>query len=232
MNKITKTLVSFLSLFALASCGGASESTNPTEEQKTSNSGGFIYEDPSLTEGDFTEPVFSDEEPVESQGRVSGFDQLDIQTLAVIDKEGEYIVEAEDLDLSGATMQEYCDHFYEVTDLASGGMCIACIASPTILAFQFELTFDTAIEFHIFSAKYEPVFDFDQNVKCNVDENDPFVTNYTSFGHNAETQWYNFKDITLGTLSLTTGTHTLYISVNGALPNTDCFKLITVNNAE
>ena len=228
MNKITKTLVSLLSLFALASCGGA----NPTEEQKTSNSGGFIYEDPSLTEGDFTEPVFSEEEPVESQGRVSGFDQLDIQTLAVIDKEGEYIVEAEDLDLSGATMQEYCDHFYEVTDLASGGMCIACIASPTILAFQFELTFDTAIEFHIFSAKYEPVFDFDQNVKCNVDENDPFVTNYTSFGHNAETQWYNFKDITLGTLSLTTGTHTLYISVNGALPNTDCFKLITVNNAE
>ena len=153
MNKITKTLVSLLSLFALASCGGASESTNPTEEQKTSNSGGFNYEDPSLTEGDFTEPVFSDEEPEESQGRVSGFDQLAIQTLAVIDKEGEYIVEAEDLDLSGATMQDYCDHFYEVTDLASGGMCIACIASPTILAFQFELTFDTAIEFHIFSAK-------------------------------------------------------------------------------
>ena len=56
MNKITKTLVSLLSLFALASCGGASESTNPTEEQKTSNSGGFNYEDPSLTEGDFTEP--------------------------------------------------------------------------------------------------------------------------------------------------------------------------------
>ena len=62
-----------------------------------------------------------------------------------------------------------------------------------------------------------------------VDENAPFVSNYSDFGYVPGNDWYNWKTVKLGTLDIAEGVHTMYIKVNGAFPNTDCFKLNVTN---
>ncbi len=213
----------------LASCGGdkiASSKAGNTSVNSQSDEGGFGYEDPNASNNGGLIPSYV---PSSSAPRASDFDQLDIQTLVTIDKDGEFVVEAEDLDLSGATMQDGCRSFYEYTDTASAGMCIACVSNPTILAFAFDLNAKATVSFVDVCAKYEDPYDFDGNVVCYVDSKDPFVTGYTAFGHTESNLWYNWKEVPLGSLELEAGKHVFYIKVVNSLPNTDCFKLTASN---
>ena len=104
-----------------------------------------------------------------------------------------------------------------------------------ILAFKFTLNEKATVEFNIVCAKYEAEYDLDANVRFNIDEEEPFVSNAKDnfFGHTSDNQWYNWKTVKLGTLDLSKQVHIMYIKVvGGAFPNTDCFKLNVTNYGE
>lgn len=232
-NKKTWITLAFSALL-MVGCGGPSSNADSAVGK-----GEFDYEDPGTilippdSHGGVTPPPASVDD-----GRVDNFGDLNIEVIATVDKDGKFVAEAEDCDTSGCTLQTGCAGFFESTGFASGGMCIACISSPSILAFSFELKGDCTIEFQTVSAKYENPWDLDANVSYFVDKvnEDQFAYSlsskgYSDFGQDTATgnQWYNFKTVSLGSLELKAGTHTMYIKVNGAFPNTDCFNLVATN---
>jgi len=152
--------------------------------------------------------------------------------MATIDKDGDYTVEAEDCDTSGCTLQTGCSSFFEIPGEqypTSGGECIACISAPSILAYRIDCKDESDITFYTVSAKYENPWDLDANVQYYLDEGEPFVTGYTSFGRGESNDWYNWKTVKLGTIHVDAGVHQFNIKVNSAFPNTDCFKLSVSN---
>lgn len=220
---------------AVTGCGDVVGSHSGSSIQN----GEFDYEDPGTNlVSQINTGIISESS---SDGRTENFGDLSIEVIATVDGNGKFVAEAEDCDTSGCTLQAGCAGFYESTSFASGGMCIACIASPSILAFSFELKGDCTVEFQTVSAKYENPWDLDKNVSYFVDkaEDDEFAhtltsSGYTAFGRDPEhnNDWYNFKTVSLGSLDLLAGTHTMYIKVSGAFPNTDCFNLIATNYVE
>lgn len=227
MNKKLK-----LGLLATLLLVGCNVVTTPSSSSNTPANGEFNYEDPKTNIVSETSHSSSSSS---TSTRKDNYGDLDIKVIATVNDNGTFIAEAEDCDTKGCTLQTGCAGFFESTSFASGNMCIACIAAPSILAFSFELESSCDIEFITVSAKYENPWDLDQNVSYHVDKDgNNFVhtlssNGYTDFGHTNENQWYNFKNVSLGKLSLNRGTHTMYIQVKGAFPNTDCFKLIATN---
>ncbi|MEI3536392.1 MAG: hypothetical protein V8R16_06585 [Bacilli bacterium] len=227
MNK--KLKLGLLSTLLLVGCNVV---TPPSSSSNTPSNGEFDYEDPKtniVSESSHSSSSSS------TSTRKDNYGDLDIEVLTTVNDNGTFIAEAEDCDTKGCTLQADCAGFIESTSFASGNMCIACISAPSILAFSFDLESSCDIEFITVSAKYENPWNLDQNVSYYVDKDgNNFVhtlssNGYTDFGHTNENQWYNFKNVSLGKLSLTRGTHTMYIQVKGAFPNTDCFKLIATN---
>lgn len=199
-------------------------SSAPSQSQNDSDE--FSYESPgSLTS---VEPTSSSE----SHGLSIDWSKYNFRNLATINANGTYVVEAEDLDLSQATMQELCDHFYEYPDArfnTSGGACIACVAYPTILGFKFECQEECDIKFIDRCAKYEDDYSLNKNATFWCDEEDPFEFEFASFGHTSDNQWYNWKDVEIGSAHLSKGTHMFQIQITGGFANTDCFKLVVTN---
>ncbi len=144
-----------------------------------------------------------------------------------------YLVEAEDCDTSGCTLQAGCNSFFEEpksTIPTSGGECIACISAPSILAFKIDVKGTCDISFYTVAAKYEDPWNLDGNVSYYLDSNTPFVTGYSAFGHTTENMFYNWKTVELGTTTgVTSGVHQFNIKVLGSFPNTDCFKMVVTN---
>ena len=226
MKRILLPLFAVLCMTSLSACGDTSSTktstNNNSETEKTSKKdGGFSFE-----------PIKpSVDSSKSSETSKSQSISLDIEVLATIDKDGEYTIEAEDCDTSGCTLQAGCASFFEDVDNrypTSGGTCLACISAPSILAFQFEAKADCTIEFHTVSAKYENPWSLDDNVSYYLDEDkdNPFTSNYQDFGHTDENQWYNWKDVTLGSKQIKKGVHQFNVNVKAAFPNTYCFKLI------
>lgn len=215
---------------SLFSCGG----TSNVSSENSPVAGEFHYEDPK------TNIIKAEDEKGEDPySRFENFADLSIETIAVIDKNGEVKAEAEDCDTRGCTLQAGCAGFIENTGYASGGQCIACISNPSILAFNFELKGNATIDFFTISSKYENPYDLDANVSYHIDKDKDgkfayslSSNGYTDFGHTETNQWYNFKEVYLGTLELNKGVHTMYIEVKGAFPNTDCFSLFAYNYTE
>lgn len=236
MNKMNKKALFTLAFggLALTGCGDVVSSRPGSSVQN----GQFDYEDPGTNiVSQINSGIVSESS---SEGRAENFGDLSIEVIATIDGNGTFVAEAEDCDTSGCTLQAGCAGFYESTSFASGGVCIACIASPSILAFSFELKGDCTVEFQTVSAKYENPWNLDNNVSYFVDKSgeDTFSHTLTSNGYTAfgrdpanNNDWYNFKTVSLGSLDLLAGTHTMYIKVSGNFPNTDCFNLIATNYA-
>lgn len=224
--------VGLLSVLLLVGCNVID---NPISSSSSFLPGQFDYEDPKTNIVSETSQTTSSSSS--SSGRVDNYGDLSVEVIATVDGNGTFVAEAEDCDTSGCTLQTGCAGFFEATDFASGGMCIACIASPSILAFSFDLKGDCTIEFKTVSAKYENPWNLDSNVAYFVDKTEVDFAHtlssngFTDFGHTDKNQWYYFKEVSLGQLDLKAGTHTMYIKVMGAFPNTDCFKLIATNFA-
>ena len=229
--KTSKLLLAAASLL-LASCGGTSSVTSAdgTSSVNQGEVSGFAYQDPAPSQ-DGVKP--SSSTPVEeSSSKEIDWDDLKIDCLVDITADGEYVAEAEDCDLKGCTLQPGCGSFFENPPSnieTSGGTCIACIVAPSIIAFQFAARKDCTIDFYTVCAKHEDPWELDANVQFYVDENTPFTSGYSAFGHTAENMWYLWKTVKLGTMDITAGVHTMYIKVVGAFPNTDCFKLNVTN---
>ena len=227
MNKKLK-----LGLLATLLLVGCNVVTPPSSSSNTPSNGEFDYEDPKTNIVSETSHSSSSSS---TSSRKDNYGDLDIEVIATVNDNGTFIAEAEDCDTKGCTLQANCVGFFESTSFASGNMCIACIAAPSILAFSFKLESSCDIEFITVSAKYENPWSLDQKVSYYVDKDgNNFVhtlssNGYKDFGRADGNDWYNFKNVSLGKLSLNRGTHTMYIQVKGAFPNTDCFKLIATN---
>lgn len=215
--------------FMLVGCGGTTSVSNVADGSSSSSSsaeGGFSFIHPS------TSTTSSSVTPSSSVSK-----SLDIQVMATINKnvaEADHLlVEAEDCDTSGCTHQAGHDTFYESPDASfptSGDECLAAISAPSILAFKIDVKGTCDITFSTVCAKYENPWDLDSNVSYYLDENTPFVTGYSEFGHTTENEWYNWKTVTLGTTAaVTAGIHQFNISVKNAFPNTDCFYMTVAN---
>ncbi|MFA6861819.1 MAG: hypothetical protein WCR56_05555 [Bacilli bacterium] len=205
-----------------ASNSGLSTSGNSS----TTEDGGFSFVHPSAE-------VSSSDKVSSSSSSV----QLNINVLATINAnktiDDPYLVEAEDCDTSGCTLQAGCSSFFEEppsTIPTSGGECIACISAPSILAFKIDVKGTCDIAFYTVAAKYEDPWNLDGNVSYYLDSNTPFVTGYSAFGHTTENMFYNWKTVELGTTTgVTSGVHQFNIKVLGSFPNTDCFKMVVTN---
>lgn len=209
----------------LGACGvqtTSSSSSAASSAESESTSAGFSFVPPYQTSS-------GGEETSSSSSSVS----LDVEVLADIKADGEYLVEAEDCDTSGCTLQAGCSSFFETPGdnfPTSGGECIACIVAPSILAFKINVEAACDITFTTVCAKHENPWNLDSNVAYYLDDGEPFVTNYSAFGFTETNQWYNWKTVTLGTLTnVAAGVHQFNIQVKGAFPNTDCFKLNVAN---
>ena len=227
MNKKLK-----LGLLATLLLVGCNVVTTPSSSSSTPANGEFDYEDPKTNIVSETSHSSSSSS---TSSRKDNYGDLDIEVLATVNDNGTFVVEAEDCDTNGCTLQPLKSSFFESTPLASGGMCIAAIVNPSILAFSFDLESSCDIEFITVSAKYENPWDLDKNVSYYVDKDgDNFVhtlssNGYSDFGHVTGNEYYYWKEVSLGKLSLNRGTHTMYIKVVGNFANTDCFKLIATN---
>ena len=221
-----------LASLSLVACGGgtstsAQGSSTNTSTSSKSNSGGFS----------FTPIVTSSTSSTEAPVTSSTVKEPEAYVLATIDHnadmENKYVVEAEDCDTTGCTLQAGCASFIESPNSSfptSGEECLACIAAPSILAFKIDVKATCDITFYTVSSKYENPWSLDSNVSYYLDNNDPFVTNYQDFGHTDSNQWYNWKTIELGTTTgVSEGVHQFNINVKGAFPNTDCFYLVVSN---
>jgi hypothetical protein len=209
----------------MAGCGEqvtSVSSSSASAESSSATSSAFSFTPHSTSSS-------SSEETSSSSSSVS----LDIEVMATISADGEYLVEGEDCDTSGCTLQAGCSTFYETPGdnyPTSGGECIACIVAPSILAYQISVEAVCDITFYTVCAKYENPWSLDSNVAYYLDDDTPFVTDYSDFGHTTENQWYNWKTVTLGTLTgVSVGIHQFNIEVLGAFPNTDCFKMEVAN---
>jgi len=235
--KLLTLTTSLLSVLMLASCNIKTPIIDDGGDNTTE--GDFDYEDP-------TTGIVPDDGKDDGDGSGDGndgltnnFGDLDIEVIATINANGTFVAEAEDCDTSGCTLQAGCGGFFETPGApasASNGMCIACIAAPSILAFSFTLEDKCNVEFQTVSAKYESTWSLDENVAYYIDKkaDDSFANTLSSngfkeFGHTDTNQWYNWKTVSLGSLDLAKGTHTMYIKVNNAFPNTDCFNLVATN---
>ncbi len=231
--KLLTLTTSLLSVLMLASCN---VNTPIIDDGGDITEGDFEYEDP--TTGIVPDDGNGDGDG-DGDGPTNNFGDLDIEVISTINADGTFVAEAEDCDTSGCTLQAGCGGFFETPGApatASNGMCIACIAAPSILAFSFTLEDKCNVEFQTVSAKYESSFNLDENVAYYIDKkaDETFANTLTSggfkdFGHTEQNQWYNWKTVSLGSLDLAKGTHTMYIKVNGAFPNTDCFNLVATN---
>jgi hypothetical protein len=156
--------------------------------------------------------------------------ELVAYTLADINKDGDYLVEGEDCDTSNCTLQTGCAGFFEYPATpTSNNECIAAICSPSILAFKFNVQADCSIQFFTTAAKYENPYDLDSAVQYYVDNEKPFVTDYTEFGHTDTNLYYNWKKIPVGNMNVKKGLHQFNVKVLTNFPNTDCFNLVVTN---
>ena len=230
-----KTLLLVVSSLLMASCSSSTSSIsdkNNSTSSKADLTSGFVYQDPTPSQDGVKPSSSLPSSTQESSSKSIDWDDLHIDCLVDITKDGEYVAEAEDCDLKGCTLQPGCGSFFEVPPAnieTSGGQCIACIVAPSIIAFQFAARKNCTIDFYTVCAKHENPWSLDENVQFYVDENTPFVSNYSDFGYVPGNDWYNWKTVKLGTMDIAEGVHTMYIKVNGAFPNTDCFKLNVTN---
>jgi hypothetical protein len=218
-------------MFALMITGCGTSTNNSVSfnggNTTSSQDDGFSFQHPSVTS--------STSEKTSTSSSSSA--ELHVDVLATINSnkaiDDPYLVEAEDCDTSGCTLQTGCSSFFEDPDPSiptSGGECIACISAPSILAFKIDVKGSCDITFYSVSAKYENPWTLDDNVAYYLDSNTPFVTGYTEFGHTDANQWYNWKTVQLGTTTgVTTGVHQFNIKVLSSFPNTDCFKMVVTN---
>lgn len=230
--KKTLTKIPMLMMLALmiTGCGSTTASNSVASNSgnsSTSEDGGFSFVHPSV--------AVSSGDKVSSS--TSSSVKLNVNVLATVDAnktiEDPYLVEAEECDTSGCTLQAGCNSFFEEPEASiptSGGECIACISAPSILAFKIDVKGTCDITFYTVSAKYEDPWNLDNNVAYYLDTNTPFVTGYSAFGHTESNRYYNWKTVELGTTTgVTAGVHQFNIKVLASFPNTDCFKMAVTN---
>jgi hypothetical protein len=164
-------------------------------------------------------------------------------TLTVTDKyafrisaDGEYDVEAEDLDFSAATLRSDLvaagDGFIEepwgdAASATSGGKSIRGVVAPSTFDILFYADSSSALDLVARFANYDAGFVLDDNVTFSIDGSPLGPTGAIFGGHSSATDYWPWQDIDLSKTLISQGEHILHIAVTGSLPNADVFKFIT-----
>lgn len=152
-----------------------------------------------------------------------------------VTEDGSYKFEAEKVKTDGWALQAGKDTFFEGTDKASGGGCLAAFGQAgNKVELNIYLAEDATVEFAAYMAKYEADYKLLNNAYFQIDDGEKIYPD-TAFGRaeDGSNDWYNWKKVEIATLNLTKGYHKLVLMVEKSCPNTDYFEFIVSNyNAE
>ncbi len=149
-----------------------------------------------------------------------------------------YKVEAEDLDMTDATVrQDFIDagrNQFENCENASNGQSICGLIPPTVLSIQFKTEAACTVDIQARLAAGTPEVDvnLDGVLSFGVDdktiEKTGIVLPKGSQGSDLE-KFFNWNYHSVGKFDLEAGVHTFTISVIGQFPNADCFSFLVSN---
>jgi len=158
-----------------------------------------------------------------------------------ISANGEYDVEAEDLDFSSAVIRSDLAAaglgFIETPtgDAAaatSGGESIRGVVAPSTFDINFYSSDAAVLDLTGRFANYDAGFVLDNNVTFSIDGSSLGKTNAVFGGHSAANDFWPWQDIEISKTLIAQGEHTLHIDVTGALPNTDVLKFMVSDYAD
>ena len=117
----------------------------------------------------------------------------------------------------------------DAASLTSGGKSTGNYASGTVLNMVFSLKEKANVDIIGVMAKYEDIYSLRDNVKFELD-GATLTPDAVTFGHTDTNLYWNWKNVTIASQSLTSGKHTFMVTAIGAdntMPNVDCFKIVT-----
>ena len=175
------------------------------------------------------------------------------ENIITIDKNGSYIVQAEDsrlpldgyIEADSAWSAAHYDGVNEVTKYVetwtnsrfnpSSGKSLANIAVGSVLGFKFTVAKDCNINVNAMMAMYDTkkpsdllTFKLDDEEKDDVDKS--LVLTHLKDADDSGAKYFNWQNWSMGTYPVTAGVHTFTITVKDfKLPNLDYFKIIATD---
>lgn len=147
-----------------------------------------------------------------------------------ISADGEYKIEAENLDLSKLTLQSGVPSNTEVDSKNPGNYCVRGMNVNSVLSFTFKLDIDANVQISALMAKYESSFSTKDKLEVRLNDTTLAVEEKNlGRAEDGSNDWHNWIDVKFGGVqSLSAGTYTLALkTLTDSNANIDCFILNT-----
>lgn len=147
-----------------------------------------------------------------------------------ISADGEYKIEAENLDLSKLTLQSGVPSNTEVDSKNPGNYCVRGMNVNSVLSFTFKLDIDANVQISALMAKYESSFSTKDKLEVKLNDTTLAVEEKNlGRAEDGSNDWHNWIDVKFGGVqSLSAGTYTLALkTLTDSNANIDCFILNT-----
>lgn len=147
-----------------------------------------------------------------------------------ISADGEYKIEAENLDLSKLTPQSGVPSNTEVDSKNPSNYCVRGMNVNSVLSFTFKLDIDANVQISALMAKYESSFSTKDKLEVKLNDTTLAVEEKNlGRAEDGSNDWHNWIDVKFGGVqSLSAGTYTLTLkTLTDSNANIDCFILNT-----
>ena len=147
-----------------------------------------------------------------------------------ISADGEYKIEAENLDLSKLTLQTGMSSNTEVDSKNPSNYCVCGMNVNSVLSFTFKLDIDANIQISALMAKYESSFSTKDKLEVKLNDTTLAVEEKNlGRAEDGSNDWHNWINVKFGGVqSLSAGTYTLTLkTLTDSNANIDCFILNT-----
>lgn len=147
-----------------------------------------------------------------------------------ISADGEYKIEAENLDLSKLTLQSGVPSNTEVDSKNPSNYCVRGMNVNSVLSFTFKLDIDANVQISALMAKYESSFSTKDKLEVKLNDTTLAVEEKNlGRAEDGSNDWHNWIDVKFGGVqSLSAGTYTLTLkTLTDSNANIDCFILNT-----
>lgn len=147
-----------------------------------------------------------------------------------ISADGEYKIEAENLDLSKLTLQPAMSSNTEVDSKNPSNYCVCGMNVNSVLSFTLKLDIDANVQISALMAKYESSFSTKDKLEVKLNDTTLAVEEKNlGRAEDGSNDWHNWIDVKFGGVqSLSAGTYTLTLkTLTDSNANIDCFILNT-----
>lgn len=182
--------------------------------------------------------VTSNEDPTKAQAVFVMVKDLYAFTITGNSEDEEtYKVEAEDLDMTNATVRpDFVSAGrtqYEDCDTASGGRSICGLIPPTVLsiAFNSQGSCQVDIRFRLAAGTPDNSVNLDDIMTFQLDDEEIGKTNAVLPNGTQENPYFNWDYYSLGTFQIEKGVHEFDITLTGQFCNADCISFIVSDYA-